>query len=79
MELKILILSEVNQKEKDKCHMISVLYVESNIWHKYTYLQKRNKLMDMKNKLVVAKREGEGVRWTGSLGLADAGYCIWGG
>ena len=21
--------------------------------------------------------EGEGVQWTGSLGLADANYCIW--
>ena len=25
MELEILILSEVNQKEKDKCHMISLI------------------------------------------------------
>ena len=32
--------------------------------------QKRNKLMGMGNRLVVA--EGEGVGWTGSLGLVDA-------
>ena len=44
VELEILLLSEVNQKEKDKYHMI---YLESNVWHKRTYLQKRNKLMDM--------------------------------
>ena len=37
----------------------------------------RNELMDMKNRLVVAK--GEGVEWTGSLGLVDANYCIWSG
>ena len=41
-----------------------------------TYLQKRNNLMDMESTLVVAKGEGEGVGWTGSLGLAGANYCI---
>ena len=25
------------------------------------------------------KGEGEGVGWTGSLGLVDAKYCIWNG
>ena len=32
------------------------------------------KIMDLENRLVVAKGEGEGegVRWTGSLGLVDA-------
>ena len=32
------------------------------------------KLMDLENRLVVAKGEGEGVGWTGSLGLVDANY-----
>ena len=62
MELETLILSEVNQKEKDKYHNIT--YLESNMWHKRTYLQKRNKLMDLENRLVVAKGDGEGVGWT---------------
>ena len=31
----------------------------------------RNKLMDMENRLIVAKGEGEGVGWTGSWGLVD--------
>ena len=31
------------------------------------------------HKLVVAKGEGEGVGWTGNLGLIDASYCIWNG
>ena len=70
-ELETHIVSEVSQKEKDKYHMI---YLESNIWHKGTYLKKRKKLMDLENKLVVAK--GVGVRWTGSLELVDANYCI---
>ena len=30
-------------------------------------------------RLVVAKRETEGVGWTGSLELIDAKYCIWSG
>ena len=71
MQLGIIILSEINQKEKDKYHMIS-LYMESKIWHKLTYLQNRNRLMGIENKLVVAKVGG--VRWTRSLGLID-GNC----
>ena len=33
-------------------------------------------LMDLANSLVVAKGAGEGVGWTGNLGLIDAGDCI---
>ncbi len=36
----------------------------------------KNKLMDMENRFV-AKGEGEGVGWTGNLGLIDANYCLW--
>ena len=32
MELEILIVSELSQKEKDKYYMLS--HVESKIWHK---------------------------------------------
>ena len=35
--------------------------------------------MDLENRLVVAKGQGEVVEWTGILGLADATYCIWSG
>ena len=35
--------------------------------------------MDLENRLVVAKGEGEGVGWTGSRGLIDANHCIWSG
>ena len=31
------------------------------------------------NRLVVAKGEGEGVGWIGSLGLIDTNYCLWNG
>ena len=36
----------------------------------------RNRFTDMENRLVVAKEEGEGVVWTGSLGLVDANYYM---
>ena len=39
-------------------------------------LPTEKKLMDMENRLVVAKGEGDGVGWTGNLGLIDATYCL---
>ena len=40
-------------------------------------LSMEKKLMDLENRLVVAKGEGEGGLGTGSLGLINANYCIW--
>ena len=37
------------------------------------------KIMDLENRLVVAKGEGEEVGWIGSLGLTDADCCLWNG
>ena len=42
-------------------------------------LSTEKKIMDLENRLVVAKGEGEGVGWTGNLGLIDAYYCLWTG
>ena len=42
-------------------------------------LSAEKQLMGWRNRLVVAKREGEGVGWIRSLGLRDANYCIWSG
>ena len=39
-------------------------------------LSTEKKLMDLENKFMVAKGEGEGVRWMGCLGLIDADYCL---
>ena len=58
MDLEIIILSEVGETEKDKYHMIS-LYVDSKKRYKRTYLQNRNRLTDIENKLMVTK----GKRW----------------
>ena len=57
MDLEIIILSEVSQKEKDKYHMISLIYVESKIGHKWTYLGNTNIFTDIENKLMVSKGE----------------------
>ena len=75
MQPESLILNEVSQKGKDKYHMIS-LFVESKMCPKWTYLQNKNRLIETKNRLAVAKGEGEGMEWTGSLELGDATYCI---
>jgi len=42
-------------------------------------LSTEKKIMDTENRLVVAKREGEGVGRTGNLGLVDANYSLWNG
>ena len=42
-------------------------------------LSTEKKLMDLENRLVVAKGEGEEVGWTGSLGLIDENYHVWSG
>ena len=35
--------------------------------------------MDLENRLVVPRQEGEGLGGIGSLGLTDANYCFWSG
>jgi len=40
-------------------------------------LSTEKKLMDLENRLVVAKGKGEGMEWTGTLWLIDAKYGIW--
>ena len=42
-------------------------------------LSTEEKLMDVENRLVVAKGEGEEVGRTGNWGLIDANYCLWSG
>ena len=39
-------------------------------------LSRKQKIMDMENRLVVANGEGEGVGRTGSFWLVDANYYI---
>ena len=75
MQLEIIILSKVSQKEKRQ-----ILYDITYMWNlKYGTnepVYKTETDTDIKNRLMVAKGEGKGVGWTGSLGLVDANYCI---
>ena len=58
-------LSEVSQKEKEIPYDINV----SGIQHMaQRNLSTEKKIMDLENRLVVAKREGDGMGGTGSLG-----------
>ena len=73
----MIILSEVNQKEKDKYHNIA--YEESKIWHKWTYLENRNRLTGIENWLVVARRErgGRGMDWEFGISRGKLSYTEW--
>ena len=42
-------------------------------------LSTEKKIMNLENRLVVAKGKGEGVGLLGSLGLIDTNYCLWNG
>ena len=42
-------------------------------------LSTEKKIMDLENRLMVAKGEKEEVGWIGRLGLIDADYCFWNG
>ena len=42
-------------------------------------LSTAKKPMDLENRHVGAKGEGEGVGQTGNLGLIDTNYCLWNG
>ena len=77
MELETLILSEVSQKEKDKYHMKSLISGIS--YTAQVNLSTEKKIIDLENRLVIAKGEGEGVGWIRNLGLIDADYSLWNG
>ena len=52
MDLEIIILNEVRKRKTNTiCYH---LYIKSKIRHKLTYLQSRNRLTGMENRLVVA-------------------------
>ena len=61
MDLKMIILSEVSQITTNIWYHICI---ESKRWYKWPYLQNRNRLIAIENKLMVTKgnSEGEGKR-----------------
>ena len=48
----------------------------SKIWHKWTYLQNRNRLTDTENRVVVAKGEEGRSGRDGEFGVIDANSSI---
>ena len=61
--------------KSDRERQIYHLYVESKIWHKWTYLQNRNRLTDIENKLMVTKGEREWGR--DKLGFGISRYKLY--
>ena len=59
IDLEIVIVSDVSQRKKNI--VWHSLYVESKKkWYKWTYLQKRNRLTDLENELMVARGKDGG-------------------
>ena len=77
MNLEIILPSKVRQKDTDTIWYH--LYVESKIWHKWTYLWKRNKPTDIENRLVIAEGEGngEGKDWEFGMSRCKLLYIEW--
>ena len=75
MYLQIVVLSEVRQKEIDKCNVHHV-YMESKIRDGRGYSQNRNRLTDIENRLVVAKGKGFGKDMDWQFGSAEANYSV---
>ena len=71
MDLEIIILSEVNQREKDKCHMQTLNYNTNELIYE-TEADSQTERTDLQLPREREARE----RRTGSLGLADADYYI---
>ena len=79
MDLEIIILNEVSQKEKEKYHMISLtwnLKYDTNEINYKTETDSHGIACEIENRLEVAKGWGVGDGWTGSLGSADANYYV---
>ena len=57
MDLEIILLSEVHQTEREKYHISLIC----GIWkiYKSTYLQNRNRPIEIENKLMLTKGEEE--------------------
>ena len=75
MDLDTVILSEVRQR---KTNIVWYhLYVESKKWYKWTYLQNRNRITDVENKLMVTKGEkGGGINWEIGIDIHTTIYKI---
>ena len=75
MELETIILSEVkSERERQIPHDITYIWNLTYGTNEPFHRKENHGLGEQ-----VAKGEGEGVGWTGSLGFIDANYCLWNG
>ena len=77
MELEIIILSEVIQKESANT-IWNHLYVEPKIWHKWTYQQNRNRLIRHREQTSGCQQEkGRGMYWEFGVGRCKVLHLEW--
>ena len=75
MQQDILTVSEVSQKEKDKYHMISLIFgIQNMAQMKLSIEQKQTYKHGEQTR--GCQGGGGGMGWTGSLGLVEANYYI---
>ena len=74
MNLEIIILSKVSQKEKEKYHMIWLICA-IKIWQKWTYPQNRNRLTDIEN-IDLGGSRGE-IDWEFGISRCSVLYTEW--
>ena len=71
--------TERSKSERERQIPYDITYMWNLIYSTNEPFHKKKKIMDLENRLVVAKGEGEGVVWIGNLGLIDVDYCLWNG
>ena len=73
-DLEIIILSEVSQRKTSTIWYH--LYVESKVWHKWTFLKKKQTHRCREETYGCQGGVGVGEGWSGNLGLAVTNYYI---
>ena len=63
-----------SQPDRERPNTWYHLHVESKLQHRWTYLQNRDRLADMKATRATKRESEEG--WIRSLGLADTNYAV---
>ena len=73
LKLEILTLSEMSEKERQIPYDITYMW---NLKYGTNAPIFRTETLTLRTDLWLSKGRGEGVGWTGSLGLVDANYYI---
>ena len=62
------------KSERKRQILYDITYIWNLIYGTNEPIYRGKNLMDMENRLVVTKGEGEGMGWNENLGLVDANY-----